>query len=331
MYRIISGEYNINFCGKQYLIKQPTFDIKKQAKDIYNQTIEQNRFNHWISEKQGTECCIKCGLLSKTYENDLKVLCESLDDNKLDLYLSYTNSKKQNSIRGYLQYIRENISKIENILGYIRGYTIEGYAASRQFEFILFNTIYADDHLIYNDESSTSNYSLFGTALNSLFLTPEDFKLVARSNSWNMYWKHAANPFPSFAYLTDEQQYLLHYSKLYDNVRKHPECPNDDIINDDDMLDGWLIKQRKDIEEDQQEKRNESLYGGRGEEIFIPAQTEEDKRRISNMNTLQARMIKQQREQVIKQKGSAKDIDLLDNKLTINQQINKAIMDTKHG
>ena len=332
MYRIIYGKYDIKFDDGDYVVYQPSLDLQYRSNIFYNNIINKNRFNKWISYQQGVDVLVSSGLLSKNYEIELKNLYKSVENNKVELYLSYTNSKKQRLIRENLKTVSGKINDIENTLSYIIIFTLQGYARSQQFEFLLVNTIYKDENLVYSDEASVIDYNLLSTALSNFYLFPKDFRSIARSDNWSMYWKSTLSPFPDFKYLTDEQQQLLYYSKMYDSVQKHPECPPGDVINDDDMLDGWMIKQRRDSEEERKENSNQNMVNIPGAtEVFIPASSKKDIEKITNMNTLQSKMVQKQREALIQKKGKVNDQDLLDNVLDKRQQIHKTIMDHKNG
>ena len=64
------------------------------------------------------------------------------------------------------------------------------------------------------------------------------------------------------------------YSKLYDGAYEHPECPEDSVIQDDDMFDGWMIFQRRKREKSKTAKQVDSVIGAKqreAEELFIPS------------------------------------------------------------
>ena len=46
-----------------------------------------------------------------------------------------------------------------------------------------------------------------------------------------------------FSKLIDQKNILI-LSRMYDNVQESLDCPADDIMQDDDMLDGWFIHQK---------------------------------------------------------------------------------------
>ena len=108
---------------------------------------------------------------------------------------------------------------------------------------------------------------------------------------------------------------LIAYSKLYDSIYEHAECPEDDVMNDDDLLDGWLIKRKKQKESLMKQQRVEEVIGkkhAKDDEIFIPVQSMQEAKNIDELNTPLASRIKQQREKTIEKRGTVLDANLED-------------------
>jgi hypothetical protein len=105
---------------------------------------------------------------------------------------------------------------------------------------------------------------------------------------------------------------------MYDNVQESLECPSDDIIEDDDMLDGWFISQRKKREQEKAEAEVEGTMNEKvanSSEVYVVAKSEKDHQRIESLNNPHAKMVKKQRMAVIKEKGEASQLDFHDEKL----------------
>jgi hypothetical protein len=98
---------------------------------------------------------------------------------------------------------------------------------------------------------------------------------------------------------------------MYDNVYESTECPPDEVINDDDVLDGWFVKQRKDREEAKQEKSTDHHFGnhkGTGrQELFVMARNQDEVNSILNQNDASGKNIIQTRKQVM-QNANGKEI-----------------------
>ena len=94
---------------------------------------------------------------------------------------------------------------------------------------------------------------------------------------------------------------------------------------DDDMLDGWFIVQgqKRDKEKSENEfdnsTQNEKIK--KSPEVFIFANTERDKDRIDNMNDVGGRVVKAQREALMKRSsGSTAQNEFQDEKIKFNQR-----------
>ncbi len=73
-------------------------------------------------------------------------------------------------------------------------------------------------------------------------------RAVARCNEWRMRWRGArdsnASPFEGSSADWDTNKVnIVCWSKFYDTVFEHPDCPGDKIINDDDALQQWINDQ----------------------------------------------------------------------------------------
>ena len=97
--------------------------------------------------------------------------------------------------------------------------------------------------------------------LQSNIITTEEFREIARTDPFRSRWSLLKTNVFDFEILTGEQTSLCMYCRMYDNVYEHPEKPTEQVIDDDDMLDGWFAKQRKQMEEDKQRKELEKVSG----------------------------------------------------------------------
>jgi hypothetical protein len=117
-----------------------------------------------------------------------------------------------------------------------------------------------------------------------------------------------------FRIIGDEQILLMTLSRMYDNIYENPDRPDELVINDDDMLDGWLLVQKKKREQEAREATKEIMerrHGNAGE-IFIMADTEDDIKDIEKMNDARARVIKHRIEQAVQSNRTVKDLDILE-------------------
>jgi hypothetical protein len=122
---------------------------------------------------------------------------------------------------------------------------------------------------------------------------------------------------------TDEQRALINISKMYDSIYEHPECPDDKIIEDDDMLDGWMLFQK---EKREKEKKQDSIVGGNNKmknagEIFLMAGSKQEVDEIYALNSDETKVQLQNKQSYIQKVGSASEVDLPDVQMELNQKI----------
>jgi hypothetical protein len=163
-------------------------------------------------------------------------------------------------------------------------------------------------------------------------LSDIDIRELSRSDSWRNTWsagKKEGSIFgKSATELSLEQQSLCLWSSLYDSVYDSPEAPADEIVNDDDLLDGWLIHQRRKSDREKKKQKVEGVLGKNANagEVFVMATNREDALEVEDLNDDVAAMIKREK-RIAKEKYSEsnpesfmKDSDLPDVKRGIMTQ-----------
>ena len=77
---------------------------------------------------------------------------------------------------------------------------------------------------------------------------------------------------------------------MYDNVYESSESPSEEVIDDDDLLDGWFIIQRKKQEKEKLQSEvanmtnNEKITNS--EEVYIFTDSAEEAERINDLRIL---------------------------------------------
>jgi len=325
MHRILYGKHHIEYKGHIYIVKQPSLELKYRAQLLYDKMVSSNRFEQWISEKQAKLLLIQVGILSPVYENDLKILNDSLENRKLELYQNFTDTKKCNQVRGFIRQIENSIADLSNTVHSLQHFTLKGYANLCMQEFILMNSICdVEDNLVCGMDDSYLNYSLLTSVLIHSYITEGSYRAVGRDNQWRTYWRGTnKNPFGNTEYLTVEQQRLAYYTQLYDNIYQNQDCPPSEVIEDDDMLDGWMIHEHRKDEEGKKQNRAEQLAQkhGNAQEIFVMANNQEDRKVIDDLNDTRGKVIKKQRHaKIASTTGNLQELDLPDRRADLNMQ-----------
>ena len=122
---------------------------------------------------------------------------------------------------------------------------------------------------------------------------------------------------------TDDQRTLVIFSKMYENAQQSLDCPSDEVFEDDDMFDGWMIDQRRKREEEMKKKQTDAVnttnYGNAGE-VFIMAKNEDDANKIYDLNETSERRVLKERAAVVTRKGRVDASEMPDTQRQLTRQ-----------
>ena len=296
-YRIINGYYYLNINHKIYKILSPTLPIKQQAHNIYLSIINSNKFDDtsWIRKSEAQAILKNNQLWDDDKENQLKLLNNRLDDMKIELYVKFLDPTMKKKIKTSLHTGKIKIQEMLNIKNSMDHLTLEHYADGLKNEHIILNTVYDNnDNLVFGDVVDTDFFESIVIAINKSSIGMETLRAIARHDIWKSYWdaaKESIFPLPACNW-TDEQRLLINLSKMYNSVREHPECPDDDLIEDDDALDGWMLFHRRKIEKERKKNKLMDSVGGKyknANEIFVVTNSIEETKEIYSLNDPEAR------------------------------------------
>jgi hypothetical protein len=250
------------------------------------------------------------------------------------MYKSYFKVAKRKVLKKAIETAQKKIVELLNKQGKYYQETCEGRAGIAKLKFILGSSVYNDGN------EPIFNHKLFWKETNSVLdkivafynenrIPESDFRLIARSDEWRLYWNCKRAGLPIFngssMDLTDEQRQLIYWSNLYDNIYESPDCPEDVVIADDDATDGFLIDQHNKRQEKDREKSMEAFTENdrikNSGEIYIVAGSKEEIEKINDFNDDEMKAVKQQRDKFIKEKGSVKEKDLPDVKRRLQMEM----------
>lgn len=205
------------------------------------------------------------------------------------------------------------------------------------------------------DKLSGDDFNRLKESYLSARLDEATIRLLARTEPWRSYWavSNKSNVFdrPLMEW-TEEQQSLVIWSRLYDSIREHTEPPTEDVVNDDDAFDGWLILQGR---KNKQEIAKKSADVGftknnkikNAQEVFVMVGTDknpmtgeniqlaqdlDDARRLDAvMNDDRARAIKRERFATIAAVGEMKVQQFGDIKRDLQMKANEAYRSRMKG
>jgi len=329
--RIRCGFYTLKEDGFNLKIYMPTPEDEYEINQVYIDAYEKALDDDFKTEDEMFEWMKSKELWTEKDEQKIEGLKKDIERLKVEIFNARNNEKLKETIRMYLragerqlsqQYEKKNIYQIN---------TCEGIAILEKSVAFLKKCTFLNGEL-YDFNSLSADYIL--NKYYSIILNDSQIRNLARNEPWRSLWllndSKAIDLFNNKGRaLSVDQRNILIWSSMYDNVQESLDCPAEDIINDDDMLDGWFIIQKKKREKERAEAEMESSIQNpkikNSTELFFVANSEKDIERIESMNDIGSRIVKQQRLNTIKQKGGvAEQTDFFDEKLKLTQKSNES-------
>ena len=321
IYRILSGILIFYYNNEKYELRPPSPVIRYEANLIYNNIINDEKYSDWIREENIILAMVSLGLWDKEVPDMIKELEKKIDDQKVELYKSAIMPDRNKMIRGRLNSNRKILNNFINKKSDFFANTLEGYASSIKNEFIICKTVYKNNNLVFdtrikNNESSLSFFNSITNIINKYIISVSQFKTIARSSLWRSYWNASkTNIFKgSVSEWTDDQRTIANITNMYDSVYEHPECPSDAIIADEDMLDGWMIFQKRKIEKQKNISKVDDLNPKlkNAQEVFLMTNKEMTYDDIMSLNSDESKRRLQEKINYINSRGQVAEKELPD-------------------
>jgi hypothetical protein len=338
--KILSTKEVIKLKSGLFYIYPPSVEDRYEADQIYDDLIYELSFDNWLTEDKLEYFLIKYDLWTKDTTSRMKSLEESIDNLKVDLFKNCYQQSNIDKLKKLLVQARnqlENLHKKKSLFSYT---TLESYAKSVKIQYLTALSIRNQDNIpVYtrNNFWSSDSSLLFSilSVVSKNKPTVEDIREISRTDPWRSQWSVTKDKvFTNSRTLSDEQRTLLLYSKMYDNVQEHPECPGDKVIEDDDMFDGWLIFQHRKRKKEMAKRNIENKVGAKQKgagEIFIPVASAEEAKEIHLLNDLQTRIEQKRRKKILENKGSVDEQNFPDVQMKLRQQANRDFIKKVRG
>lgn len=304
VHRISLGQLYFKYKDIDYIYISPSSDIKYEAEILYEQILEDNKFESWISQDALKHFLNKIEIWTTADEDLLKTTEKNLEKLKLNLYLSRLQKEKVIKIKKDIDWSKNTINQLFKRKHSFDYLTLEDYASFQKNEFIFINSIFykANKEKVFDSDPDYESFMGITSNIANNFIDIETYKKIARHEYWKALWNsNKNNVFNKAAYqLTDEQKTLINISIMYDRIYENPECPPDFVIEDDDMLDGWMFEQKQKSENLKKEKSGDDLLSKHknAKELFVISK-QEDAENIFALNSPNSAKIIKQRSRVI--------------------------------
>lgn len=313
--RILSGFYVFFHKNIKYKLIYPDIDIKYEAELYAAEEYDRNKFNDWLPEDDILYSLIDLGIWSHDGDKHLENLEKQMEDIKVDLFKNFLNPSKIKSLKRNLENCKSGYNRLYEVRHSLDHITAMGYSNILKNQYILINSIYDfNNNKLFQDIASIDQNLLNDISLiiNQNHIDVGTFRAIARNDIWKNYWSANKENIFNKATInwTDEQRTLVVMTKMYDSAYEHPDCPPDNVFQDDDIFDGWMILQKRENEKNKNKNRAEKLLDGKlskAQEVYLMAGSKEEAQNIYNLNDINTQNIIKERNNVIL--NSNKDIE----------------------
>jgi hypothetical protein len=310
-------------------IYNPTIDQIYEAEELYNDVLNDARFLGVLSEPELLEWMNKYGYWTDKQEDQLSLIPNIITRLKIELWNAYENyhSKRMKQIRNQLAKNRAIFNRLIIVRHRYDMYTDTGVAAMSKMDYMVLNTSKCGQRSLDDQDDAWMLPFLVDQYVKQQ-PTEHDLRRLARSEAWRALWSVGKSESgvigaPS-ACLNEPQKALIGWSKLYDSVHESMDCPPEEVFDDDDLLDGWLIVENKKQDDERKQKAgrkfDKKLDKPGMQEVFVPVDSPEDAKRIDEMNDAQARVVKRQRMELIAKHGVVPEEKMPDSQQVMRQQ-----------
>ena len=328
--RIVSGVFIVNYEGKNYFINPPSTLDKYIAEITYQENLEKCISQKILLYDEFVDMLIIEGLWSKLEEEQLEALPKLLEEAKIQLYQAYANFKRRDHIRKRLSKLKKEEDGLTNKKNILRIQSAEGTAESFKNKYIICCNI--QDENGNKRWSSEDYYKQDENLINAITreyminqLTESEIREISRTEPWRGFWNTGKSEGGVFgkcsSLLTREQRGLISWSRIYDSIHESPDAPTDAVIEDDDMLDGWLISQSRERDKEKASKGIEKTGHEGADEVYMFADTSQDASRIYAMNDAGSRgIVRNRQKQMDKNKKGLREEETLDAQMKMRKQ-----------
>lgn len=334
--RIITGFFRCKINDEIYIVKQPDRHVRHIAQEVYVEAFKDAELNGLYKDDELEKFLYENNVWSEDKENDLQQIVKDIEEFKVKLFKAAFKSEERKMLRGLLSLAKEKFFELSNIKSAYNHLSCSGTASTAKMRYLVGKSLtYEDGSNVWENDDFWKNTDPLLEDITNIYvenrISDSKFREIARTEPWRSIWMCRKCEREVFGVpavdLTDEQKSLVIWSSMYDSIYEHPNCPQQEIVDDDDLIDGWMILQKRERTKNQTKLQAEDLISNEkiknSGEVFIIGQSKEDRERIDSLNDDYAKNIKKQRMDLIKKQGFVNETDMPDTKLDLQMQANR--------
>lgn len=331
--KLLSGITYFKVDEERYRIIPCTPEQRLLAEHIAMEASDKLSYDQLLSEEDAKEYLQNMGIWTKQDEENYENSEKLLEDLKIKLYKHLFNHKAQKTLRGQISGVKRALFQGLMKSLTIAQMTLEWHRTNIKNQFLTAICIRnSKDEPAYNEgDFWDKDGYIMQKGINAKeadLINASQMREIARTEPWRSYWSVGQeNVFGvSASHLGDRQKQIIMYAKMYDNAYQNPECPPDEVIEDDDMFDGWMLSEKKDREKDKKKKNIDKITGQKGDEIFVVADTKVEADEIVGINENSEKMrVRDRLRQVKSADAPVEEMQLKDVKMQLRRQMTEQV------
>ena len=295
----------------KFNILPPTVDQNIEAYLVYEEAYKEAKDSDIMSHKELEDFYNEHHIFLKEIELGIKNTQEEIHKTKEDLFKNRSSKEETKRNRAKLNIGKNILKQLLDKHNSLFLNTCENIAEVKRLSWILEQTTIPNN----NNFDILENINDVIECYNDSSLSELQIRSLCKSEPWKSLWSISKNAGIKLFFnaenqdLTINQKNIVTWSQIYDNVQESLECPDQEVIEDDDMLDGWFIHQTN---KRKQEKDRQDILSEVGnsvqnhQNVYVIANSQEKANKIHNMNDIQAKSIKARRREQLKKAGNLK-------------------------
>ena len=326
VYRILAGKTRcVTPAGTVWVIA-PNLEHRYLAAEIYAEALQQAE-EIALTQVDAEQLLRRRGCWTVDDDSQYQLLNDKIEELKIGLFEAWNQTAVQTTIREGLARCRTELARLDAIKYSLSHLTAETLAITGKTRYLMTISLLQSDGQPLAPAQAEDLVEDVMESLVAQRLDEAEIRRIVQSDPWRSIWstrKQAGRGLIDCdaTALSDELRHLITWSMFYDSVHEHPHCPVDEVIADNDTLDGWWLKQIRDRKKQTTQRQIESLYEKNekirnADEVFLPIGDYGvyDTSRIDEINALNsdfANRTKQERYQHLKTQKEVQEQEMPD-------------------
>ena len=241
--KIVSGCTICSFEDQPVLVYDPSPHNKILAHDI---SIKEYRRAELLEVPKDEDILVQMklrGMWSHALQKELDSLPKSIENLKIELYNAFFQFKRRDQIKKSIDGLRFREVELLSQRDKFKHVTCEGFAlACKNKHLICSGAKHSDGTAFFTDYNACSQGSL-DNFIQDYFankIDDETIRELSKDEPWRGIWSAGKQEGAIFgipsSLLSHEQRMLIIWSRIYDSVYESPDCPPDEVLEDNDYF-----------------------------------------------------------------------------------------------